>query len=555
MSESMMKNINDNVNNIYKTTETSVKEVGSKVHSLYGDVGKKYFDKYGGSVIITVLATLLIIGIILYINTKNNLTYIKENWNELKCNPKYAPFAGLIIPEEGKSFVQVGTENANYCFNRILREVSDDTMMPYHAIINVFNQLTQKIVNVGNDIRNLSNTMRDKLKTSFEDQYNRIINSVIPMQKMFITVKAMMAKMKGAMVTSVYPMLGLYYTLKASIDGVYNIIVKILIKLAETIIVLWIFPFTWGAAASMTGIFMLIMIPMAILSTMMGEIFHLSPRGLPGKPKHRHCFNGDYEIMTSRGKIPLSKLLPGDKIGEDTVTSVMKLSAEGETMYYIDNGLLVSGNHKIYNGELGDFIDVNDDYRFERYLNFKDEFIYCFNTTSKTIRLENHLFLDYDELSNSELTKIIYEYKKLLPKWDFKRASIHWVFDGGFNPLTEVAINDNTIKPIEEIKVGDILEEGNKVEGIVKIDNTIGVFNIKTDKHNTLKDINANIIYYDKNNKKQSALYIKKKDRSKDNVEPYNVHLLTTKGYFHVNKIKVGDYDSCLEYFTDKKTT
>jgi ABC-type multidrug transport system fused ATPase/permease subunit len=465
MSNNINANVNENIKNIYESASSKPSQgIASKIYDLYGDIGKKYFSKYGGSFFIAIVAVIIIIAIISYINIKSNLNYVKENWNELKCDPRYAPFAGMVMTEEGKGFFEAGTENANYCFNRVLREAADEAMMPYHAIINIYNNLTQKLLNIYNNIRNLLNDVRNKMTAQFEEQYKRLINSVIPIQRMIITIKDIMAKMKGAMITSVYPMLGLYFSLKSAINGIYNVIVKILIGMAATIAVLWIFPFTWGAAASMTAIFMLIMVPMVILSTMMGEIFHLSPKGLPRKPKHRrHCFNGDYIVKTQRGNVPIHKLIPGDKIGNATITSVMKLTAENETMYDLGGGLFVSGSHKILSLDKNTFNEIEDDGRFTPSKNFSDKYIYCLNTTTKIICFDEYIFLDYDELNNYELNKIIKEFKSLFPNHNFDKSNIHNVFDGGFYPSTLIKMKNGKSKPIFKVNVGDELEKGNKV--------------------------------------------------------------------------------------------
>lgn len=553
----MSSNVNDTIKNIYNShTEEKDGAIG-KVYSLYGDLGKKYFAKYGGSIFLTGIVVVFITITILYINVKKNLIYIKENWSELKCDPRYAPFAGMVISDDTKGFFEAGTENANYCFNRVIHEVSDEAMMPYHSIMNVFNQLGQKIVTVGNDVRNLSKTVRDNLKDIFEEQYKRLMNSVIPVQQILITIKDIMAKTKGAMVTSIYPMLGVYFTLKSAIAGVYQLLVKILIGLAATIAVLWIFPFTWGAAASMTAIFIVIMIPMVILSTMMGEIFHLSPKGLPRKPKHsRHCFNGDYVVATKRGDIPINKLVPGDKISGMTITSVMKLSSNDETMYNLGAGLLVSGHHKIFNPNTNRFNDVSEDGRFKPHATFKDEYIYCFNTSRKIIRLDGHIFLDYDELDNEELTKLITEYKNIYNNVYFGMSSIHRAFDGGFYPSTLVQMKSGISKRISKVCVGEELEDGNTVLGIVYTNNDIGLFNVKLNENQAMRGVNPNIIYYDEDGIERTTLVLRKKFFDKHLHSQNNIHLLTTKGYFYIgnikNNVKVGDYDTCLEYFINK---
>jgi tetrahydromethanopterin S-methyltransferase subunit G len=543
-----------------------------KIYTLYGNLGQKYTDKYGGSIFIMFCVVIIIIIAILYINISVNLTHIKENWNELKCDPRYAPFAGLVIPDNKKGFMQVGAENANECIGSILKEVSEDTVAPYNTILHTFGGITQNMMDTGNEVRNLSNTMRDNLKNAFEEQYNRLINTTVPIQKMFITIKDIMSKMKAAMVTSIYPMLGLYFTLKSSINSVYNTIVKILIGLASTIAVLWIFPFTWGAAASMTSIFMLIMVPMVILSSMMSEIFHLSPRGLPKKPKHkhhkRHCFNGDYIVNASRGSIAIRNLIPGDIIGSDVITSVMRLSRNDEDMYHISNGLYVSGGHMVYNKNFNGFDYVSKDQRFTLDDEFKDEYIYCFNTTSKTIHLENNIFLDYDEILKDEALKLCCEYNLLrkldtypekISNDDMNINNIHDIYDGGFHPLTQVLKKDGIKETLLSINIGEELDSGNYVEGKVFVNNDGNVYDIVINNIR-INGANKNIVYYDENNNVVSSLISNYGiSVNKNNyISNMNIHLITTKGYFFIynwrrNTIKIGDYDTCIDYFINKK--
>ena len=67
---------------------------------------------------------------------------------------------------------------------------------------------------------------------------------------------------------------------------------------------MWIVPFTWGAAAAMTAIFVAVAVPLAVLAVVMHDVFNLHFIG-SGKP---HCFSGDTIIKTKDGDIQIKDI-------------------------------------------------------------------------------------------------------------------------------------------------------------------------------------------------------------------------------------------------------
>ena len=68
--------------------------------------------------------------------------------------------------------------------------------------------------------------------------------------------------------------------------------------MAAIIIVLWILPVTWGAAAAGLVIFLAISIPLAIIAAVMAEAFDLSLSGMPGAPT---CFAENTKVEMNDG--------------------------------------------------------------------------------------------------------------------------------------------------------------------------------------------------------------------------------------------------------------
>ena len=76
----------------------------------------------------------------------------------------------------------------------------------------------------------------------------------------------------------------------------------------------------------------------------------------------------------------------------------MKMSAYGNDMYNLNN-IIVSENHRvIYKNKLIKAKDHPEAYRIK----YNKLFIYCLNTSSKYILIDNYKFTDYDDLDENE---------------------------------------------------------------------------------------------------------------------------------------------------------
>ena len=98
------------------------------------------------------------------------------------------------------------------------------------------------------------------------------MNIMIPLQQIIISMKDVIGKVQGTMTASLFTLLGSYYALKSLMGAIAQLIIIILIALAVTIAILWILPFTWGAAISMTAVFVAISIPMIIIIVFLVDV-------------------------------------------------------------------------------------------------------------------------------------------------------------------------------------------------------------------------------------------------------------------------------------------
>jgi hypothetical protein len=214
----------------------------------------------------------------------------------------------------------------------------------------------------------------------------------------------------------------------------------------------------------------------------------------------------------------------GDVLSDGgVVTSAFKLTSDKESMYMI-NRVIVSGSHSIkYNNK---WIKVSSHPDSQKMIDYDKPYLYCINTSTKRIVLDEMVFIDWDEIYDDVEKKLrsVYEDKYTGGQED-SLDFVNKYFSGGFDGKTIISMNGNhTSKYIEDVQVGDMLQNNVEVYGIVEIDakkienkdNIIGVNNSQGCLGGKFSE---------------NKLY----------------HLLTKSGHFFVDNRKVSHYNNYVD--------
>jgi hypothetical protein len=317
--------------------------------------------------------------------------------------------------------------------------------------------------------------------------------------------------------------------------------------------VLWIIPFTWGMAASMTAIFIAIAIPMAIILVFLLDVLHVQPDlSIPTLD----CFDEDTLLPLSDGTHKkISQIEIGDMLlYNNEVTSIIKVNSNNSYMYNLNN-IIVSHSHLVNYKEK--WIRVKDHPDAIICQNYDKPYLYCLNTTQKIIKIGNYIFTDWDEIDNNNFTEIKKNLKTFLEFNDIKNIKniedVNKYLDGGFNENTKIRLNDGTIKKIKEIKIGEILECGSIVRGVVKINGDKVSNQYKYIFNNEIIEGGPNLPICDKRIINYTTLNLDKSNKEVKNDKVTKLyHLLTDTKTFYVEKIKFYDYNASIDIFLDK---
>jgi hypothetical protein len=429
-----------------------------------------YLDKYGGSVIVTTVTLFIFFLLFSYYYIQGRVKPIKADWDNQKCSPAVMPFAGFINAGPGESKIEYTAKNFSGCVNSILSSIIGSFTSPIDFVSNMLGQFFVLLAKAIQKIRELFNKIRLAIKKIVVNIMGRMVNVVIQLQRVTMKIKAIMEKAQGVMTTSLYTVMASYLALKSSLGAMLEIIIKFLVILAAMVIIAWIFPWTWPFAATVTALFIAIAIPTGIIAGGLVHILDITSDNLPNDPK-KGCFDGNTVIETMECKKKIIDIKLGDILKDGgIVTSTFKIK-KGKKEIFDLNGIIVTGCHDVYIKDVG-WIPVSQHPSRTPINNYSKQFVYCLNTTSKQIIINDTTFADWDEVDEFDLEELknIYPEKFRNSKSiSLKRDAMHKYLEGGFCGNTKIKLKNGKLVSLKDLDLNDELHFGGEILGIVEI--------------------------------------------------------------------------------------
>ena len=263
---------------------------------------------------------------------------IKENWPKYRCNPPYWVFSENI------------SEDFTYCVQNTQMNMMGFLLQPLNYMVTSLTSVGGGFAKSINDIRGMFSSIRGFVSDIVENVFGVFLNMIVEFQKIIISIKDMVGKMVGIVVTIMYVLDGTIKTMNSAWSGPPGQLVK------------------------------------AIGS----------------------CFHPDTKIKLKNGETYKMQDLPLGSELEDgaKVFSVLKIANfDKEALYKIKGGvdgedIYVTGKHFIK--ETREWVQVMDCARAEFQEEIKADWFSCLITTNRKIKIGEHIFWDWED---DELTK------------------------------------------------------------------------------------------------------------------------------------------------------
>lgn len=510
------------------------------INKVYEKAG--FLEKYGGSLWLTIILILVFFVSISYYHVMNNIQPLKADWLNQRCNPSVIPFAGIINKPDDQSAFEFTASNFNNCIYNILTDIINIFLAPLYYLVNVITETLNIISEALQSVRKVFDSIRQSIKSVASEIMGRTLNFLIPLQAILLKIRNMFNQTQGIMTAGVFTLLGVYDTIMAIVTGIVQIITAILLALASIIVVLFLIPFGLGLpfAIPLLALFIVILVMGILVWLIDMMILKQFVNPLPGIPS---CFDGNSILILNTGeKIKMKNIKVGMILEDENVVTAIIEMACLDDLYEL-NKVICTGEHMVqFNNK---WIKVKNHPNSNK-LNINYEKVYCINTSNKTIKINNTIFGDYDELDKNKINEIKIKCDKYLPKV-FNLGDIHKYLDGGFEENTIIEMFDGHSVKIKDIKVNDVLKYGERVIGIVEIkadDLDIKKYSLENNE-NIICGPNINI--YNSDLGMYSTLDMNGKSIKVKKI--YN--LITDKKTFYISGIKCYDYNSCIDYFLD----
>lgn len=567
------------MSNSFKGNPLPKEDLLSKI-GMMDYFSKKYDQSYteynGTSIIFVSIITIVTAGVVYYTYIIKNLKDLRENWQDEKCKVQNIPFAGIINPPtDGTSFMEYTANNLSGCLNDITKDVADSAMKPFNIAIDSIKNVFGMMLEAVNVVRQKLNGMRNNIAEIMGRFYIILHTILLEINRLVLKVRDTFSKVVGVVKASIFSTMSTFMALTSFMGAMMQIMITSILILFASAIALSFIPFVGFALSMPLFIFAMLMSGVLIyIRVGAPKVFELMNYSVPGGSPPSRCFSGDTKIKMCEGhEKKMKDLLLGDKlINNNKIVAIMKLDGRDDKnnkLYKLGN-VYVTENHKVK--YKNDYIEVKNHPDVEK-IDRKDEILYCINTTNKVINIDDYEFLDYDEMVDSEYEKLKSRLLNKNIETENLKSKMHKYFDGGFNEGTIIELNDGTIKPIKNIKLGDVLVDNIKVYGIVKIENyelkNSYVYDLKTEINHNKRIICSNNILLTNNNifknisnishinhnynghKYTGKPYYKEKYPGSAGNNLILYHLLTDKGYFKVEHLNVLDYNSLINYYLE----
>lgn len=513
----------------------------NKLNKIYNNLN--YWDEYGTSFILFIFLLLILFVVHSYFYSITHVQSIKANWTKDRCSPRVIPFAGLINSPNGKSAMQYTEENFTYCIQNILSDIAGFALQSVTFITNAIQGIFKAMFGDLQKIRTMFNSIRTKLQSISEIIMGKIMNIVIPLQEIIIKARDIFGKTQGILSAGLYTALGAYMTLQTLLGAIIQALVSILVILAGTIAGLLIIAaipiigeLVMPILALDIGIFIAIAVPTIIIIVFTALYLQLNSESLIPS----FCFDKNTFLSMNDGSIKtIEKIQVGDILKNNVVVTAKIVVNQINTPMYQLRNIIVSGSHSVlYNGK---WITIDKHPEAIFIHDYIEPYLYCLNTTSKTIVIDNIIFCDWDELFGETLEKL-----------NINKNFIHTFTDGGLKDTTFIRLKNGLKKKISDIKIGDILEYGEKVQGIVEI-NADDLKQYTYSLGNMRSFEGGYNLYFQLNNSSFSTLDLPEKNKvERKDTDKKLYHLLTNTKTFFVNNIQFYDYNHCIDLYFGK---
>jgi hypothetical protein len=302
---------------------------------------------------------------------------VMAHWDERRCDLPVMIVAGYYQPKTStQSSTEFATDNFTFCMDNMIKEVFAVALAPFINMFKSQMDAAAVVQEIQNSMRGMIAKFQNKFSGILEGVFNRYMSIGFHLK---LTYKRFMDAMNrvGAIAVST---LFMGISMVVGLDAGYNFMIKVVMIIMGIII-------------GMIILLFVVLIPFFPL--IFGVLASVATIGLGAGMGAAFCFAANTPVVRKDGTtVPLHTLVVGDYLQDGSrVDGIIHFTGKGARMYILD-GIRVSGDHLVfYNTRWITVTEHPDAIPIE-----SEDLLICLNTDTHTIRLNTHLFADWEEI-------------------------------------------------------------------------------------------------------------------------------------------------------------
>jgi len=266
----------------------------------------------------------------------SSIQEIKANWPEYRCNPMYMPLSDNVEQD----FV--------YCVQNIQNSSMGYLLQPLTFLTSSITSVLGEFVEEINYIREMFDKIRTMFTSIIQSVFGVFLNLIIEFQKMIISMKDLVGKTIGTMVTFLFVLDGSLKTMNSAWDG-----------------------------------------PTGQMVRSIGKCFHPSTKIKLQDERVLYISDLNLGDVLENGSVVEATMKINNKDRSEVLYAIKKLGVNCDSIY-------VTGSHLVFDKEINEFVKVANYHKAVKVVCELDWFS-CLITSDHKIKIGNEVFWDWED--------------------------------------------------------------------------------------------------------------------------------------------------------------
>jgi hypothetical protein len=403
------------------------------------------------------ITTLVLISTFVYTVSQAEISELRANWNERRCEPMSIMMAQMIPTDDSVNRSDFSSENFQFCLNGLIDSSLAIFLSPVLKIFEKQLDTTNTVQKATNSLRTSAASLTKPLNSAFQGMYNKLNGILHQTIRIFYKINTIFNRIFGISTASIFAGVSMVKGIQNSI----NYIIYVILLILGILVILTIFFFF-----ILFPYIPIILTTIAIIST---TVAGAAAAGMSGS----FCVAPSTVVAMKNGVWKrVDEVQPGEVLEDGSIVEGILQTTGKDASCVNIHYITLSESHLVFDEQKELWVSAGDHSAVlpcSKISNPKT--LYCLNTSSRTWRVKadksstsSLLLRDWEELPDKKNYELGWEalvYELLNRQAVHNTSGFSEPGRGLFGPETILLTQKKGIIPIGEVEIGDFVLDHN----------------------------------------------------------------------------------------------